>query len=332
MKSNLSKQSAVLAAACLLIAVLSGCAVWERTAAFPASSSRPAASGKSSSSAVSQPETPVVPIPPPGTPPEQPSQPIESAPELPVELPPLSMQVNYPSLSDFPPEAVTWGPGLWFDENNRPTACLKLQEKYALFNAHFIGPDEPVVMLTFDQGYENGFTHTILDVLAQKQVRAVFFLTGHYVRSQPDLVQRMIDEGHILGNHTNHHLNFTVVSPEEAFEDAAWMQTALREQFDYEMRLLRLPEGAFSEQVLEMTRQMGYETVFWSFGYNDWDPANQMPEQEALDKVVARLHPGAIMLLHTVGETNSLILDRIIDAIRDKGYDAKPLSIFSDLR
>ena len=154
------KQLAALAAACLLIAALPGCAVWERTAAFPGSSSRPASSGKGSSPAVSQPVTPVAPAPPPGippgAPPEQPSQPIDSTPELPVELPPLSMQVDYPSLSAFLPEAVTWGPGLWFDESNRPTACLKLQEEYELFKAHFIGPDEPVVMLTFDQGYEIG--------------------------------------------------------------------------------------------------------------------------------------------------------------------------------
>ncbi len=240
------------------------------------------------------------------------------------------MQVDYTALTQYEPTPVTWGPGSWFDEANRPTACLELQEKYAAYNAHFIGSDEPVVMLTFDEGYENGFTPVILDVLALKQVRAVFFLTGHYVRSQPELVQRMIDEGHLLGNHTDRHLNFTAVSPEEAFEDAVWMQNSLREQFGYEMRLLRLPEGAFSEQVLEMTRQMGYQTVFWSFGYKDWDPADQMSEEEALEKTISRLHPGAIYLLHAVGETNSLILDRLIDAIREKGYEAKPLSVFSD--
>jgi peptidoglycan-N-acetylmuramic acid deacetylase len=333
MRTPARKQLAAVAIAFLFIATLPGCAVWERTVDFPGGSSRPASSEKSSSPAVSKRETPITPAPPSGippeNPPEQPSQPTESSTESPVELPPLSMQVDYPSLSAFSPKAVTWGPGLWFDENNRPTACLELQEEYASFNAHFIGPDEPVVMLTFDLGYENGFTPAILDVLAQKQVRAVFFLTGHYLRSQPDLVRRIIDEGHILGNHTNHHLNFTAVSPEEAFEDAAWVQTALREQFDYEIRLLRLPEGAFSEQVLEMTRQMGYDTVFWSFGYNDWDPSNQMSEQEALEKLVARLHPGAIVLLHVVGETNSLILDRLIDSIHEKGYEASPLSIFS---
>jgi peptidoglycan-N-acetylmuramic acid deacetylase len=322
-RAEFSRKLAFLATASILILYLAGCASWERTASFSRAAadfsdgfehpdSRP--DETASRSGGEQAESSL---------PSQDVQTPETS-EIPDEMPALGMDVDFESLEGFDANPVVWGPGTWFDEHNRPDACLKLQDIYGDWGAYFIGPEERRITFTFDQGYENGFTPSILDTLKEKQVQAVFFLTGHYIRSRPDLVVRMIDEGHILGNHTNHHLDFTAVTPEEAFEDAAWMQRALREEFDYEMRLLRLPEGAFSEQVLEMNRQMGYKTVFWSFAYNDWDPANQMQPQEAREKVISRLHPGAIILMHTVGETNSLILADIIDAVREMGYDTAP--------
>ncbi|MEG2174830.1 MAG: polysaccharide deacetylase family protein [Oscillospiraceae bacterium] len=241
-------------------------------------------------------------------------------------LPALAMSADFLRIGALDGKAVTWGPGTQRDDHGRPTACLGLQKTYGSYNADFIAPDAPVVTLTFDQGYENGFTATILDTLHEKNVQGVFFLTGHYVRTQPALVQRMIDEGHILGNHTNNHLNFTKCSLEEAFEDAKWMQDALREQFGYELRLFRFPEGAFSERSLALVQQMGYRSVFWSFGYQDWDPNNQMAPADALKKVTGALHPGEVMLLHTVGKTNSLILGDLIDFIWEQGYTVGPYS------
>ena len=240
-------------------------------------------------------------------------------------LPPLPMTADFDQIAVLGHELVQWGPGVHVDERGRSTACIDLQKKYGGFNADFIAADRPTVTLTFDEGYENGYTTPILDTLKEKGVRAVFFLTGHYIESQPELVQRMIDEGHILGNHSNKHKVYvTELTLEESLEDAKWMHDRLREDFDYEMRLFRLPEGAFCEQSLALLQQMGYKSLFWSFAYRDWDPQNQMEPQEAMDRIMATLHPGEIMLLHAVGETNSLILPELIDAIREEGYEIRP--------
>lgn len=158
-------------------------------------------------------------------------------------------------------------------------------------------------------------------------MRAVFFLTGHYVRSQPELVQRMIDEGHILGNHSDSHKVYCKdLSIEDSAADAIWMQNYLRENFGYEMRLFRFPEGEFSEQSLALMQQMGYKSLFWSFAYNDWDPNNQPDPAAARARIEKFLHPGEIMLLHSVSATNAQILPEVIDLIREKGYTIGPHS------
>ena len=187
--------------------------------------------------------------------------------EEPEELPPLAMEADFEAIAQLSNEAVLWGPGVHKDDKGRSTACIDLQEKYGEYDAFFIGSeDNDVITLSFDQGYENGYTAPILDALKEKDVKAIFFLTGHYVRTQPELVQRMIDEGHILGSHSNEHKVYcSDISIEESFEDAKWMQGYLRENFDYEMRLFRFPEGEFSEQSLSLIQQLGYKSVFWSF-------------------------------------------------------------------
>lgn len=245
-------------------------------------------------------------------------------------LPALSMSADFSQIGALGRESVKWGPGVRQDERGRSADCVALQEKYGGYGVDFIALDRPVVTLTFDQGYENGYTASILDTLKEKGVQGVFFLTGHYVRSQPELVQRMVDEGHILGNHTNNHLDFTACSLEEAFEDAKWMQDHMRDTYGYEMRLFRYPEGKFNEQALALVQQMGYRTLFWSFAYADWDPGKQMSPEAAMEKVTSFLHPGEIMLLHTVGETNSIILPELIDAIRDAGYEVRPYDEIAD--
>ena len=122
-----------------------------------------------------------------------------------------AMGSNFPVVAQLSGEAVTWGPATNMDEENRPIACLQLQEQYGDYNVNFIGPDEKRIYLTFDEGYENGNTADILDILKEKNVKAVFFVTGHYCKTNPELVQRMIDEGHIVGNHSMNHPNFTTI-------------------------------------------------------------------------------------------------------------------------
>ena len=254
--------------------------------------------------------------------PAEPSE-VEEEPII-IDRPALSMTADFLKLSELPNEGVTWGPGTHKDELGRSTACEGLQAEYGdRFGAYFIGPeDEKTVTISFDQGYENGYTSVILDTLKEKNVQAIFFLTGHYVRSQPELVQRMIDEGHILGNHSDAHKVYCIdITAEESREDALYMQQKLRDDFDYEMRLFRFPEGEFSEQSLALMQEMGYTSVFWSFAYADWDPNNQPEPDAAYEKILSFVHPGEIMLLHSVSSTNAEILGDVIDGIRDMGYE-----------
>jgi len=281
----------------------------------PASSGEPAASA--ASEGPSEPEPPS----------EEPSS-QEEAPSEPESRPALSMTANVPALAAVTNELVTWGPGLQQDpETGRSVACEGLQKQYGeTYGAYFIGPaDSSTVTITFDQGYENGYTAQILDTLKEKNVKAVFFLTGHYVRTEKELVQRMIDEGHILGNHSDRHKVYcSDLTVEESIEDAMTMQNILRDEFGYEMRLFRFPEGAFSEQSLQLIQELGYRSVFWSFAYADWDPNNQPEPAAALERITKYLHPGEIMLLHSVSSTNASILGEVIDAARAKGYEVGP--------
>lgn len=259
------------------------------------------------------------------------SQPEEAPEQEEKSLPALSMNVDLDSLQSLSTDLVKWGPGTAKDEFGRSPACVDLQEKYGeKYNAVFIAPKEGnTITLSFDQGYENGYTAPILDVLKEKNVQAIFFLTGYYVRSQPELVQRMIDDGHILGSHSDgHKIYCSELSIDESIKDAKWMQDHLRENFGYEMRIFRFPEGVFSEQSLALVQQLGYQSVFWSFAYSDWNPNNQPEPAAALERITSYLHPGEIMLLHSVSKTNSEILPQVIDIIREKGYK---LCMFDEL-
>lgn len=233
----------------------------------------------------------------------------------------LSEEFKY--LSGLDTEQVLWGPGTNFDADGKPTACTLLQKEYSSYSADFVRTGEECdnkVYLTFDEGYENGYTSAILDVLKEKQVSAVFFITLPYAKSEPELVQRMIDEGHIVGNHTSKHPNMTTISPEEGYDNVADLHNYVKENFDYEMYLFRFPEGAFSEQNLALLQKLGYRSVFWSFAYKDWDPDNQYDEETAFKKVTGSLHSGEIFLLHAVSKTNAAILGDVIDYVRNEGY------------
>ena len=226
-------------------------------------------------------------------------------------------------LNDLSAEQVPWGPGTNFDADGTPTACRLLQADYGSYDADFVRNDAAFagkVFLTFDEGYENGYTASILDTLKEKDVSAVFFVTLPYVKSEPELVKRMIDEGHIVGNHSANHPNMTTETPSDAYDEVADLHSYVKENFGYEMFLFRPPEGAFSERTLALLQKMGYRSVFWSFAYKDWDPENQYDYDTALAKATGSLHSGEIFLLHAVSSTNAAILGDFIDTVRAAGY------------
>lgn len=214
-----------------------------------------------------------------------------------------------------------WGQGVQFDDKNRPIAAVSYQEKYGKYDAYFIGEDSPTIYLTFDNGYENGYTAPILDALKEKGVQAVFFCTLSYIKSQPELIQRMIDEGHIVGNHSDKHPCFPEVSIERREQEVLNVHQYMLDNYNYTMTLFRAPAGEFSEQTLAQTQELGYKTVFWSYAYKDWDPNNQMGPEKALPKITKALHPGAIYLLHAVSPDNAAILGDFIDYAREAGYN-----------
>ncbi len=220
-------------------------------------------------------------------------------------------------------EQVPWGPGTNFNKEGTPIACVGLQSDYGKWACDFYregAEHENKVYLTFDEGYENGYTSVILDVLKEKGVSAVFFITLPYAKSQPELIQRMIDEGHVLGNHSARHPNMTKINMEEAYAEVADLHNYVSENFGYDMYLFRPPEGAFSERTLALLQKMNYRTVCWSFAYADWDPEKQPENQSAFDRITKSPHDGAVYLLHAVSKTNAEVLGDVIDDIRAKGY------------
>lgn len=185
---------------------------------------------------------------------------------------------------------------------------------------------EKVLYLTFDNGYEEGYTDEVLNVLQKQKVPATFFLTGHYVKSQPDLVKRMVDEGHIIGNHSYHHPDFTVVSKETMKEELEMLEQAVSEvSSQKEIKYLRPPKGLFSEKTLEWSNELGYMHIFWSLAFTDWNTSEQKGWEYAYENIMKQMHPGAIILLHTVSEDNAKALDKIITELKEQGYTFKSL-------
>ncbi len=226
---------------------------------------------------------------------------------------------NKLDVQEYDSSPVTWGPGN-IQEHKRPTDPENLQNKYSEMSSQWLLPDNKEICLTFDEGYENGYTEQILDTLADKDVQAIFFCTYDYVRDNPQIVQRMINEGHIIGNHSYSHYNMTEIDLDTAAEEITLMHDYVEEQFNYSMGYFRFPEGVFSEQTIALAAELGYRSVFWSFAYADWDVDNPPAEDEAFEKITSSTHNGEIMLLHAVSETNANILGDVIDNIREQGY------------
>lgn len=220
-----------------------------------------------------------------------------------------------------------WGPGGPTDAHGRSLSAMQYNDKYGKYDADFIGPDENKIYLTFDEGYENGYTGKILDVLKAKNVKAVFFVTHYYVKTNPDLIRRMIDEGHQVGSHSMSHPSFPKISTEQAIEEVVQLHRILQSQFGYNMTLFRFPAGEFCERDLALLQALGYRSVFWSHAYKDWDPALQIGYSAALQTVTKGMHPGAIYLLHAVSKDNANILGDFIDRCRQRGYTLAPYDI-----
>lgn len=188
--------------------------------------------------------------------------------------------------------------------------------------------EKPYIYLTFDEGYEAGYTPKILDTLKENNVKATFFITGHYLNSAGDLVKRMIDEGHIVGNHTVNHKSMPDLSDEMLKDEVRKLHTAVFEKFGYEMKYLRPPMGEFSNRTLELTKNLGYTTVMWSFAYDDWDESKQGREEYATKKILNNTHNGCVMLLHANSKDNADILDSVIKEIKKEGYEFRSLDEF----
>ncbi len=196
----------------------------------------------------------------------------------------------------------------------------KRQPYYSQFGAITAeDPNVPAVYLTFDEGYENGYTAQILDVLKEKNVRATFFITLTYLNSSAELVQRMIDEGHTVGNHTAFHPSMPKVKLERAYREVKQLHDAVLSRFGYEMKYFRFPMGESSDRTLALVQEMGYTSVFWSFAYVDWDPEKQPEPASSRQKIVSCAQPGTVYLLHAVSKTNAEILGDVIDDIRTAG-------------
>ena len=184
------------------------------------------------------------------------------------------------------------------------------------------------IYLTFDIGFEAGYTSKILDILKENNVPAAFFITGQYVKTSEDLLKRMVSEGHIIGNHTVNHICMPTSSIEKVKEEVMNLHKEVYEKINYEMKYIRPPKGEYSEASIACTNDLGYTTVMWSFAYDDWEDQKQGREEYGKKKILENLHNGEIMLLHATSKDNCNILDEIIKKIKEEGYEFKSLDEF----
>lgn len=220
-------------------------------------------------------------------------------------------------------QTENWGLGFGgVAEGGQPTGNAT-PEALKQYDAYYVGkPDKKVIYLTFDCGYENGNTSAILDALKKHNALATFFVVGHYVESAPNMVKRMIEEGHTVGNHTYHHPDMSAISNLAAFQkEMDDVANAFKEVTGTDMSMYyRPPQGKYSTNNLQMAQQLGYATFFWSLAYVDWNVDKQPSHEEALSKLTGRVHPGAVVLLHNTSKTNGEILDELLTKWEEMGY------------
>ncbi len=224
-------------------------------------------------------------------------------------------------------ETGSWG--LSFRESGAAPIGNAGVDQLQKYDAAYLGStSEKVLYLTFDAGYENGCTAQILDVLKKHNVPAAFFLVGNYIEKNADLVRRMVEEGHTVGNHTMHHYDMSKISDPAAFRkeledlEQLYQQTVGQPMAKY----YRPPQGIYSEENLRQAKELGYRTVFWSLAYVDWKNDDQPTVQTAFNKLLPRTHPGAVVLLHSTSKTNAAILDELLSQWEEQGYRFAPIS------
>lgn len=219
--------------------------------------------------------------------------------------------------------------GLSFQEEGKTPVGNATFEELAKYDAFYAEQtEEKHIYLTFDVGYENGNTASILDTLKKHNVSATFFVVGTYIESDPELVKRMAEEGHIVGNHTWHHPDMSQIAAMDAFKkELEDVENAYLEVTGEKMtKFYRPPQGKYSEANLKMAQELEYKTFFWSLAYVDWYDDNQPSREEAFEKLLGRIHPGAIVLLHSTSDTNALILDELIQKWEEMGYTIRSLT------
>ena len=235
-----------------------------------------------------------------------------------------NIEIDY---SAFNNSKKCWGQGYNVNEKNQPISSIEYNNLYGKYDAYFIGKKDKCIYLTFDEGYENGYTSQILDVLKNKKVSAVFFVTYDYVKRNGDIIKRMINEGHIVGNHSWSHPSMPDLTVENCELEITKLHDYMLENYNYEMKYIRPPRGEFSERTLAITKNLRYKTILWSFAYKDYDVNNQPDKSKAFDRVANSVHDGAIYLLHAVSKTNAEILSDVIDEWRNKGFTVSRLDI-----
>ena len=215
------------------------------------------------------------------------------------------------------------------DNHMQPDVGKKNMEILDKYQGIYMGnKDKKYIYLTFDLGYEAGYMPKILEVLKKNDVKATFFITAHYVNTKPDLVKQMIDEGHIVGNHTVNHKSMPSCDNSIINKEIMDLHKAIYDKFGYEMKYMRPPKGEYSERTVAYTNELGYQTVMWSFAYDDWVEEKQGREEYGKKKILDNLHNGEVMLLHGTSKDNANILDEVIKEIKNQGYEFKNIDSF----
>ena len=223
--------------------------------------------------------------------------------------------------------------GLSFQEEGKPPVANTTAEELKQFDAYYMqNTEEKNIYLTFDCGYENGNTAPILDALKKHNAPATFFIVGNFLSTSPDLVRRMTEEGHTVGNHTFHHPDMSKISSIDAFsKELKDLEDLYKETTGKEMvKYYRPPQGKYSESNLKMAQDLGYQTFFWSLAYVDWYQDKQPSSEEAFQKLLGRIHPGAIVLLHSTSSTNAAILDELLSKWEEMGYQFQSLEYLAE--
>ena len=218
-------------------------------------------------------------------------------------------------------ETGSWGLSFQ-NEGSAPIGSANAAQ-LAKYNGAYLGDTaEKVLYLTFDAGYENGCTAKILDTLKAQDVPAAFFLVGNYMEKNADLVRRMVQEGHIVGNHTMHHHDMSKLTDFDTFsKELTDLENCFEQVTGKKLpKYYRPPQGIYSEENLRMAQELGYRTVFWSLAYVDWLNDDQPTKEEAFAKLIPRTHNGAVVLLHSTSATNAEILDELLSRWKSMGY------------